>query len=216
MSLLRVAILGAESTGKSSLIQSLSNELTRIGYEVRVVDEFLREWCAREGRTPKAHEQAAIAHEQARRLQAALHPATRNVSVVVLSDTSPLMTAIYSDVLFADRSLLNFGLAQQKDFDITLVTGLDLPWVADGVQRDGKDSQVPIDRRLRESLLHGSIAFQVIYGMGPQRTHNALKLLLQRLGCLPPAPERQAWSCDNCSDASCEHRLFTRLVKNRL
>ena len=216
MTLLRVAILGAESTGKSSLTQSLCDELTRIGYEVRVVDEFLREWCAREGRTPQVHEQVAIAHEQARRLQAASHRATRNVSAVILSDTSPLMTAIYSDVLFTDPSLLGFGLAQQKNFDITLVTGLDLPWVADGLQRDGKHSQAPIDHRLREALLNGGIAFQVIYGVGPQRTDRALRPILQRLGCLPPAPEGQAWRCDNCSDASCEHRMFTRLVENRL
>lgn len=216
MTLLRVAILGAESTGKSSLIQSLSYELTHMGYEVRVVDEFLREWCAREARTPQAHEQAAIAHEQARRLQATLRSGPKDVSAVVLSDTSPLMTAIYSDVLFADPSLMGFGLAQQKDFDITLVTGLDLPWVADGIQRDGKHSQAPIDHRLRESLRQGGIAFQVIYGKGPQRTHHALRPVLQRLGCLPHAQEKPAWSCDKCSDASCEHRLFTRLVKNRL
>jgi nicotinamide riboside kinase len=208
-----VAVLGAESTGKSSLIAELSQALIGLGFDVRRVHEYLRDWCTSQGRTPVAREQLAIAQEQARRARAAAESAQAHATTVVLSDTSALMTAVYSDLLFGDPSLLAFGLAQQKHFDMTLVTGLDLPWVADGLQRDGVQSQAPVDKRLREILVQNEIAFDVIYGLGPQRADNALRLLQRRLGCLPPAPEQRPWTCDKCSDPTCEHRLFTSLIQ---
>ena len=54
-----VVLLGAECTGKSSLTRLLGE---RLG--VPTVPEYLREWCLRAGRTPRAFEQAAIAAEQ--------------------------------------------------------------------------------------------------------------------------------------------------------
>jgi nicotinamide riboside kinase len=213
VSLLRVAVLGAESTGKSSLIQSLALELTRLGHDVRTVDEYLRVWCTREGRTPRAYEQASIALEQTRQVLAASGKLSGTTSTVLLSDTTALMTAIYSDVLFGDGSLLEYGLTQQKTFDLTLIAGLDLPWVADGLQRDGANSQAPIDQRLRQVLATHGIGFHVVYGVGFQRTHSALRLLQHRLGTLPPGPEQAPWICDKCSDPGCEHRLFTGLIQ---
>lgn len=208
-----MAVLGAESTGKSSLIQNLALELTRLGHDVRTVDEYLRVWCAREGRTPRAHEQASIALEQTRQVHAAIGLLQHNAASVLLSDTTALMTAIYSEVLFGDGSLLEYGLSQQKTFDLTLVAGMDLPWVADGLQRDGANSQAPIDQRLRQVLAHYGLPFHVIYGTGPQRSHSALRLLQHRLGSLPPGPEQAPWICDKCSDPGCEHRLFTGLIQ---
>ena len=61
----RIAIVGAESTGKSWLTQSLTEVLRMRGQTVHTVDEVLRSWCDREGRTPQPHEQAGIAQAQA-------------------------------------------------------------------------------------------------------------------------------------------------------
>ena len=60
----RIALLGAESTGKSHLATALAERLRSQGLSTVVVPEVLRGWCEREGRTPRAHEQAAIALEQ--------------------------------------------------------------------------------------------------------------------------------------------------------
>jgi hypothetical protein len=63
----------------------------------------------------------------------------------VVADTTPLMTAVYSHMLFDDDSLYPMALAHQALYDSTLVTGLDLPWVADGLQRDGPHAREPVD-----------------------------------------------------------------------
>jgi molybdopterin-guanine dinucleotide biosynthesis protein len=47
----RIALLGAESTGKTQLAQALGLRLQQQGLRVTVVPEVLREWCDRQGRT---------------------------------------------------------------------------------------------------------------------------------------------------------------------
>src|SRR3989338_7643191 len=87
-----IAIVGAESTGKTTLAAGLTQALQAEGVSAVMVPEFLREFCDEHGRTPFPHEQLAIAREQTRRIvQSAQQHA------VVVADTTALMTAVYSD-----------------------------------------------------------------------------------------------------------------------
>lgn len=213
----RIAIVGAESTGKSWLARSLSEALAQRGETVQWVPEVLREWCEREGRTPEPHEQMAIAQAQAN--------AVLSISQgVVISDTTPLMTAVYSHMLFDDDTLYPMALAHQQLFDTTLVTGLDLPWVPDGLQRDGPHVRGPVDTLVRQALTRSGVRFRVVYGQGHQRLNNAL-LALGLTGEDEAAwhtrqnaqyalnEGRTPWLCEKCSDPDCEHRLFTGLLQ---
>jgi HTH-type transcriptional regulator, transcriptional repressor of NAD biosynthesis genes len=166
-----IAILGAESTGKTVLTQALATHWRAAGQSVTVVAEVLREWCDHAGRTPYPHEQQAIAQEQARRTLAA----EQSHVDVVLVDTTPLMTAIYSHLLFQDPSLYAFALSHHHIYHQTLLMGLDLPWVADGIQRDSPAAQAPVDALVRQALGHAGMAFQIIYGTGESRLHHALR-----------------------------------------
>ena len=143
---LTVAVLGAECTGKSSLVTALQTHWQARGAIVRVIPEVLRQWCDQQGRTPLAQEQSAIAQAQADLAEQA------QGGGFLIADTSPLMTAIYSDVLFQDPSLYPFALNHHRIYHHTLVTGLDLPWQADGIQRDGPAMRERIDARLRDVL----------------------------------------------------------------
>lgn len=215
----RIALLGAESTGKSWLTQALAQVLQSRGKQATTVDEVLRHWCAREGRTPLPHEQMGIAQAQA---QAVLQV----TQGWVISDTTPLMTAVYSHMLFDDESLYPMALAHQSVYDTTLVTGLDLAWVADGLQRDGPHVRGPVDTLVRQALERAGIAYRVVYGQGPQRLNNAL-LALGLPGEDDAARQtrenaqhalnqgRTVWQCNDCSDPDCEHKLFTGLLAKR-
>lgn len=215
----RIAILGAESTGKTWLAQALSSALRARGQAVCTVDEVLRRWCAREGRTPLAHEQIGIAIEQARAVELA-------PSGWVVADTTPLMTAVYSHLLFADERLYPMALAHQALFDTTLVTGLDMPWVADGLQRDGPHVRGPVDTLVRQALVRAGIAYRVVYGQGQQRLNNALLATglsgdddaastIREKAQFAINDGRTVWQCNECSDSGCEHQLFSRLLKQR-
>jgi nicotinamide riboside kinase len=223
MNALRVAIVGAESTGKSWITSALEDVLRARGQSVHTVDEVLRHWCDRAGRTPQRHEQMAIAQQQAD----CAHPMAQQApDTWLLSDTTPLMTAVYSHLLFDDERLYPMALAHQTLYDITLVMGLDLPWVADGLQRDGPQVRGPVDTLVRQALERSGLAYRVVYGQGPQRLNNALLALglsgedasaqqIREQGQFAINQGRSVWQCNDCSDPACEHKLFSRLMAQR-
>ena len=205
---MKIALLGAESTGKTTLAGQLAAHLRREGHAVAVVPEWLHEWCTRKRRAPRPDECLAIAQEQEQRVSAA-------AAGIVVADTTALMVAIWGGLLFADHPLLRFALARQRGYDLTLVMGLDLPWVADGLQRDRSWPREHTDALLRELLGRAGIGYRVVYGSGEERLRNALAVLPAALA--PPAPAARVawrWQCDSCSDPDCEHRLFRSVARN--
>ncbi|MBV8033756.1 ATP-binding protein [Roseateles sp.] len=149
-----VALLGAECTGKSTLAEALAARC-----KAGLVAEYLREWCAAQGRTPQQQEQAAIAAEQATRIEAA----TRRHELVIC-DTTPLITALCSEHYFGDTSLTAEALAFQRRCDLTLLCAPDLPWEADGFLRDGPEVRARIDARIRTTLAQHGLPWVDIRG----------------------------------------------------
>ena len=167
-----VTLLGAESTGKTTLAGEIGAALAERGLNVAVVGEALREFCDANARTPRRDEQAAIATAQTDRIDAA---AARHD--IVVADTSAVMIAVYSDFLFADSSLYPSALAAQQGYDLTLVTALDLPWQPDGLQREGVHVRAPVNALLRAALAGAQIAFTTIAGVGDERVAAALRAI---------------------------------------
>lgn len=212
----KIALLGAESTGKTQLSVDLAIALRARGKRVTVVAEVLRKWCQREGRTPRPDEQMPIAQEQEKRVDDAIAH-----SDIVISDTTSLMVAIYSGMLFNDGILYQFALERLARYNATLLAGLDLPWVADGLQRDGPHVREPVDALIRTALASAGLPYRVIYGHGQERLAHALAAIDGLVGDGPvnqvsadsTAPTATArpwkWLCDKCTDPDCEHRLFT-------
>ena len=212
---MKIAIVGAESTGKSELTKQLEQYFQAQGKSVELIPEYLRTWCETENRTPRKDEQLAIATEQIRQINSAF------ACDVLLADTTALTVAVYSDLLFIDTSLYDLALAHQRSFDATLLMGLDLPWVPDGIQRDGAHMREPVDTALRDTLARGGIQFQIVYGTGESRLLNALRCLNSHVedtasedSSLKSQPHRlRNWVCERCSDPVCEHRLFRDLIQ---
>ena len=185
---LLIAILGAESTGKTTLAIALAERLAAdTGLRVACVDEWLRVWCERAGRTPRADEQAAIAAAQHERIEAAAA-----AHDIVVCDTTALATAVYSRLLFGDDSLQVPAVALHRPIALTLLTAADLPWVADGLQRDGPQVRAPVDTLLRAWLLAHRLPFTPVAGLGAARLEAALDavapLVRARQHARPAAP----------------------------
>ena len=71
---------------------------------------------------------------------------------------------------------------------------------------------------IRQALTLANIPYQVVYGSGKARLHNALRCLGVNVSTpnddiLESGPTQlKNWQCERCSDPNCEHRLFTRLL----
>jgi nicotinamide riboside kinase len=204
-----IALLGAESTGKTLLARALCDALATPGCRVAVVPEYLREFCDLNARTPLRQEQAHIAAEQSRRIEAAAQ-----AHDIVVADTTAVMIAVYSDHVFGDASLYASALATHAGYDLTLLTALDLPWQADGLQRDGPHVREPVDAAVRNALVRANLAYSVVSGSGDARLQTALACIRRALA--PPPREadsnkRWQWHCERCGDAACErHALLPK------
>jgi NadR type nicotinamide-nucleotide adenylyltransferase len=159
-----ITLLGAECTGKSTLAEALARH-----FNAGLVTEYLREWCAAHGRTPRQHEQAHIAAEQAARIDAA----SRRHDLVIC-DTTPLITALCSEHYFDDASLTASAIAFQRRCDLTLLCAPDLPWQADGFLRDGPAVRERFDARVRAALTAAGIRWIDIAGGDAERTATAI------------------------------------------
>jgi len=213
-----IAVLGAESTGKSTLAVALAQHVAaQTGLAATHVDEHLRSWCEREGRTPRADEQRAIAQMQQERIAAAA--ATHDV---VVADTTALMIAVYSRYVFGDHSLDDWAAqAHAMSVQHTLLSALDLPWVPDGLQREGDHVRAPIDALVRELLTTHRIGWSLVSGQGSERVQCAFDAvapllrssatpgsgLFTRLAARDAAQPAWQWTCEKCDVPDCEHRL---------
>ncbi len=142
-----VCIIGAECTGKTQLAQQLAAEFGGV-----VVPEVLRQWCQSQGHTPLAADQAALMQAQIYKENQALALMDQAQVAIIFCDTCPLLTAVYSQHYFADSSLLAPAHAHHQRYALTLWLQPDLPWVADGLQRDGVIAQAAVHSLLAQQL----------------------------------------------------------------
>ena len=166
----RVAILGPASSGKTTLAAALAER-----YGTVWVPEYLREFVDVQGRVPVAGDQFYIASTQREREDAA----ARAAGGYLFCDTAPLMTAVYSRHYFGgiDDGLARLADGHQGDYALTLVTAPDIPWVADGLQRECEEVSVIINRLLMEELAARAIPYVLVSGAPAQRLAQVERLL---------------------------------------
>lgn len=182
-SILRIAILGAEATGKSTLAAALAAH-----YHTLWVPEYLREFVEITQRPPVAAEQLLIATTQLQREAESAKRVLENAaqgmeqgmvqtSSLLFCDTTPLMTAIYSEHYFVEADSALAKLAAAHDYAATIVTAPSMPWVADGMQRDSDAVRQKVHQTLLHKLQQAGIQYQLVDGSLQQRVLQSVEYL---------------------------------------
>jgi nicotinamide riboside kinase len=159
-----VCLLGAECTGKTTLARQLAEQFSSLW-----VGEYLRAFCDEKGRTPTRAEQPHILQTQALQEEQVLEQARLQQCAFVFCDTAPLLTAIYSDYCFADDSLYAQARSLHSRYALTLLLEPDIPWQADGLQRDGAHVRGPVHALIARELAALPGLTVRIAGTGPAR-----------------------------------------------
>ena len=163
-----ICLLGAECSGKTTLARALAAH-----FSGRWVPESLRTFCEVHARTPKMHEQSEILESQLFRETEMLTQARREECNHVFCDTAPLLTAVYSEFFFSDKSLYERAHALHSRYSLTILLAPDLPWQPDGVQRDGPNVRDRVHKLIeRELIQHPRVAR--ISGQGASRLQAAI------------------------------------------
>ena len=170
----RVAILGAESSGKSTLAAALA-----VHYGTVWVPEYLREFVETEARVPDESDQFGIALTQMAREDASAQVATR----LLFCDTTPMMTALYSRWYWGRVDARLALLERRHDYALTLVTAPDCPWEADGLQRASEQVRQTIYEQVLQMLDERDIAYLLVTGELAQRVQQVARYLGQKSNC---------------------------------
>jgi NadR type nicotinamide-nucleotide adenylyltransferase len=159
----RVCVFGPESTGKTTLARRLAES-----FDTAWVPEYARTWLEVRGGAPRVEDLVPIARGQV----ASEDALARNARGVLVCDTDPLLTTIWSEVLFGRVAPELDLLARSRRYDLYLLTNVDVPWVKDPV-RYLPDERRSFFERCRATLEREERRFVVIEGSREEREARA-------------------------------------------
>ena len=175
-SVIKVAILGAESTGKTTLCRDLA-----VHFGCPWVPEYMRtylqkKWdseqltCTWDDLLPIAQGQIELENELAKQA------AQTSDSGYLFCDTSLFELMVYSNWYYGDcpEALTQAALAHH--YDTILLTDVDTPWVADDL-RDSPHQREDISAYFASQLTLHNKTFQRIGGDREERVQQVVKLL---------------------------------------
>jgi len=160
----RVALLGTESTGKTTLAQQLA-----AAYCTTWVPEFGRAYCEdRDARNLTPDDFDAIGRGQIVAEESAAQSANR----ILICDTDVRTTATWSDIILGTRSAWLSRAAAKDEYSHVLLLDADVPWVSDGMRvlRDVRSEHTAL---LEHELLTTRQPFTRIRGPFEQRFRQA-------------------------------------------
>jgi len=166
--IIKIAIVGPESTGKSWLTQQLAAY-----YNTTFVPEYAREYCQGLNRSYTLEDEVNIFHGQLA-LEEKLIKESKN-SVVFL-DTMVLTVKIWCDHLFGFTPLEVVQGIKKQHYDLYLLMDIDLPWQEDEL-RDFPNLRKHFMEIWHRELKNISAHYEVVSGVGDIRLITAKKIV---------------------------------------
>lgn len=161
----RVCLIGAESTGKTTLAQALAKHFQTVW-----VPEYAREYIEAKGAACDYDDLIAIAKGQ---IESEARLAL-SANKVLFCDTDLLTTMIWSQCHYGKSADLIGQMANDSRYDLYLLTKIDFPWVDDGI-RDSKNYREWIENRIIEELTGRRRRYVAILGTHEERMEKAVK-----------------------------------------
>lgn len=119
----KIAIVGPESTGKSTITQQLAQH-----YHTLWVPEYARYYCAALTEPCNLQDEINMFHGQVALEESILAIAQKEL---VFCDTTFLTVKIWSDEVFGETPVVVLNALPQYHYDLYLLMDIDLPWQED-------------------------------------------------------------------------------------
>jgi len=160
--MLRIAITGPESSGKTTLAKALSEH-----YNISFVPEFARTYLEKTEGKYKQLDLDIIAQGQLKSIISA-------EDTIVISDTDFSVLEIGSQYKYKNTSELINKLVQKDLFDLHILCSPDIPWEAD-LLRENPNSRDLLFELYSKSLNSNNKNFIVVNGSAKNRLEKSIQ-----------------------------------------
>lgn len=173
--MINIAVIGPESTGKSSLCKALSEH-----FKIPYTNEYARKYLNQLGRNYKYDDLISIAKGQEKLINEDLGDAKK----LFISDTEIISIKVWSEVKYGTSELeLNDMIVDQK-FNLYLLCSTDLPWENDVLRETPEvNKRKDIFKLFKFFLELHNCDYEIVSGKDEERTKvaiNYINSLLER------------------------------------
>jgi len=180
--IIKVVVIGPESTGKSSLCEQLANH-----YNTEWVKEYAREYLLTNGTEYSYDDLLEIAKGQFALENAAIElvenkttniSASNSTSQIILLDTNMYVLKVWCEFVFEKCHPWILNQIVENSYDLYLLCDVDLPWVKDEL-REYPDLEIreKLYHHYKDLLVNQSTPWVNISGNYQQRLLNAINAI---------------------------------------
>ncbi len=165
--LLKVAITGPESTGKSLLTESLA-----IHYHTAFTKDYSREYLDKTGGKYSFDDLKIMAIEQCKRQAADIKRANR----IYLADTEMIVFKVWHEVKYGYVPNWLKEMLLKQEFDLYLLCDIDIPWVYDPL-REHPDQRDFLMEKYKATFSEYKLSYELISGKNIRRIKDAINCI---------------------------------------
>lgn len=169
--ILKIALFGPESTGKTTLAKQLAEY-----YETEWVPEFARDYlqekweenqhiCVADDMLPIAYGQVALENKK-----------LASAKKYLFSDTNLMVTKVFSEMYYGFCDPLLNEAALEHEYDLFFLTDIDVPWEKDDI-RDTPDGRESVFSVFKQTLIDTKKPFITLSGNKESRLAKAIAII---------------------------------------
>lgn len=167
--MLKIAILGPESTGKTMLAEQLAAH-----FHTDFIPEYSREYLKDFQGKYGINDVIAIAKGQ----QRSIDEATKRDKEILISDTEAIVNKVWCEYVFKQTPKEIENLVQKQDFDLYLLCDTDLQWTFDPLRENPDLEERKNIFVLYQKILNEIYAnYFIVSGKGDLRLSHALEAI---------------------------------------
>lgn len=161
----KIAIVGPESTGKSTITQQLAKH-----YNTLWVPEYARYYCAALTEPCNLQDEVNMFHGQLALEDSILTIAEKDI---IFCDTTFITVKIWSDEVFGETPQIVLDALPKYNYDLYLLMDIDLPWQEDPL-RDFPNKREHFMKVWQQELKALNATYVTVSGQDEDRLNNAI------------------------------------------